>query len=387
MSIFNISKRSLAILLAIFWAGSLFAEHSFLLENSNQMNKDTYVADTTVLLSSEALGDAVVAGWSISVVNSVAEDVLAVGGTLNITGNVGDDIRLAGGSIAIVGDVGDDVVAAGGTIVLDSASTVGGHAWLVGGTVTIAANITHGLKAAGEKIILEGTIGGDVELKARFIEIKPGAIIKGSLNYSAPEEAKIHEDASIEGEVNYEEVTFESFEADGPGFVGNLLFYLSLAASAIALFLLFPVRSVSMVKQLQNSPFKSAGLGLLVLFATPFIALMSLISVVGVPIGLIVLALYFAVLIIGLLIGFIWVGEVSFRQIGKEPDESKSMRAWSIATAAIILLVVSWIPFISSWVFFIVLLLGIGEITQYFYQLYSNRDKSASNVAISNDNL
>ncbi len=372
MSISKANIRGIPILLALLLTGSLSAQHNALAADGEPIQKDIYIADSTVQLIADVLGDAVIAGGSISVANAVAEDVLVAGGTINITANVGDDIRAAGGSIAITGDVGDDVLAAGGTVVLDSASTVGGRAWLAGGTLTVAGNITHGLKAAGETIILAGTIGGDVELQAGSIEIKPSAVIKGNLNYAAPGKADIDDAATITGEVNYEEIAFEDFDADGPGLIGKLVFYLSLAASAFAVFLLFPLRSVTVVKQLQSSPLKTLGMGLLVLFSTPFIALMLLVSVIGVPIGFVVLALYVAVLIIGLLTGLIWVGDRVFRQIGKEPDESKHVRAWSIGAAALVLLVVSWIPFIGAWVFFIVLLLGIGATAEYFYHLYNS---------------
>lgn len=335
---------------------------------------DLYMADSTVQVSTEVLGDAVVAGGSIIVADHVAEDLLAAGGTINITADVGDDIRAAGGSIAIVGDVGDDVIVAGGTVVIDSTSSVGGSARLAGGTVTVAGNIANGLQAAGETIVLAGTIGGDVELRAKAIEIKPDAVINGKLNYFSPDKADIAKSATINGEVTHTEMDFERFDRDGPGFFGSLVFYLSLAGSAFALFLLLPQRSIAVVAQLQGSPFKSLGVGAAALFSTPFIALMLLVSVIGLPLGFITLALYFVILIVGLLMAIIWVGELVFSQLDKKPDDSKKSRAMSIAAGALVLLVVDWIPFIGGLVFFVVFLMGTGGLLLALYHWYANRN-------------
>ena len=364
---FKKSIRAAFILVTVISAKPLFSQES------EKVSEDIYLVDSTVQVLTRVPGDAVVAGGNVSVTSSVTGDVLAAGGTVNITADVGDDIRAAGGSLAVSGDVGDDVVAAGGTVVLDSSSTVAGRAWLAGGSVTVAGDVNGTLRAAGEKIILSGTIGGDVELHAASIEINSDAVLNGNLSYSAPIEAKIHDGAVIAGEITHKEIELEGFDDDGAGFFGSLLFYLSLAASSIALFLLFPRLSISLAKEVQGTPFKSSGIGLIALFSTPFIALMLLVSVIGVPIGLIVLASYFVAIVIGLLIGVMCVGDIAFNRLGKDPDESKRSRAWSILVGATALFVISWIPFIGGWIFFIVMLLGVGGLIKYFYDWYTSR--------------
>ena len=118
----------------------------------------------------------------------------------------------------------------------------------------------------------------------------------------------------------------------------------------------------------------------MVLFVTPFVVLMLMVSVLGIPFGLIVLGLYFVALIVGLLVGIIWIGDFGFRQLGKIPDESKWTRAWSIVAAAAILLIIGSIPFIGGLVFFLVLLLGIGALKLHLYRLYIGRADSQINT-------
>jgi len=378
-NIFHATERNLLIRLAALVTGLLFTVVLFAqqgepaLLNSKPHSEDVYMASATVQVLTPVQGDVVVAGGSVSVLNSVAEDVLAAGGTVNIMASVGDDIRAAGGSVAILGHVGGDVVAAGGTVIIDAASIVEGRAWLAGGTVTVAGNVNQELKVSGRQIILAGTINGDVEVYAESVEIKPSTVIKGSLTYSAPGEADIHHDATIEGEISHKKIVLEDFEESGTGLFASLMFYISLAVSAIALFLLLPHRTMLVVKQLQDSPVKSAGLGLALLTSTPIIALMLLVSVVGVPIALVALALYAVVLIVGLLIAVIWVGELVSRKLEKQTDASKRARVWSIVTGAVSLFIIDLIPLVGGLVFFVVLVLGVGGVMQFFYQLYAQR--------------
>ncbi len=371
----KISICMFLVLLTVLSTGALLAQHGGLtVTKSGQVTEDVYMAGATVQVLADVVGDVVVAGGSVTIVNSVSGDVLAAGGTVSVTANVDDDIRSAGGSVAVSGNVGDDAVIAAGSVTLGPGSTVGGRAWLAGGTITVAGNVGRELKAAGGEIIVAGTIGGDVEIYAESIEIQPSAVIKGNLTYSAPTEAVIHDGARIEGAVNWHELDLgHDLDGRGWGFAGTLVFFLSLAGSAIVLFLLYPRLSTTVVQRLQGAPFKSLGLGLLVLFATPFLVLMLLVSVLGIPIGLIVLALYFVALMVGLLVGIIWIGDFGFRRLGKIPDESKWTRAWSIVAAATILLIIGFVPFIGGLVFFIVLLLGIGAVNLYSYGLYVGR--------------
>jgi hypothetical protein len=148
------------------------------------------------------------------------------------------------------------------------------------------------------------------------------------------------------------------------------VFFLSLAVSAIILFLIYPHFTTSAVQQLQSTPFKSLAVGLLVLFVTPFVVLMLLVSILGMPLGLSVLALYFVALLVGFLISMIWIGDFGFRRLGKIPDESKWIRAGSILIAAAVLLVIDFIPFLGGLVLFLVLLLGVGATKLHLYKLY-----------------
>lgn len=362
---------SVVSLLIMLSAGLVYAQRTELtVDKDKQVTEDIYKAGGSVQLSVDVEGDIVVAGGILRIANSVSADVLAAGGVINITANTGDDIRAAGGLVSIIGNVGNDVAAAGGLVTLESTSTVGGQAWLAGGIVTMAGSVTQDLKATGGRVILTGTVYGDVEIHADSIEIEPDAVIKGKLIYSAPREVVIPEGAVIEGVVERRQFDPGNIETWGEAFAGSLKFYLSLALSAILIFLLHPRFATNVVERLGEAPFESLALGFLGLVVTPILAILLLVSVLGVPLGLIALTVYLAMLVGSLLIAVTWIGDAGFRLLGQMPEKSKWTRVWSIIVGSAVLMLIDFVPYIGGWVFFIVLLLGIGAMKRYFYRLY-----------------
>ncbi|MDX1378208.1 MAG: polymer-forming cytoskeletal protein [Anaerolineales bacterium] len=357
------------VLSAAMSAGALLAQQSDgAVTTGDQVAEDRYIAGGSVKVLEEIEGDAVLAGGVVNVSGFVSGDVLAAGGFVIITADTGDDVRSAGGSVAIVGNVGNDVTAAGGLVTIDARSTVGGRAWLSGRIVNVDGNVNRDLSVNGGRVTVTGTIGGNVEIYADSIEIESGAVISGSVTYSSPEEAVVHEGAVIEGAVNRQTFDPGDIETWGAGISGSVKFYLSLALSAIVLFLVCPHTSARLVQPLRDSAFKSLGLGILVFFATPLLTLALLISVLGIPLGLIALTLFIVALVGGLLVAMIWIGEVIFRLLGQNPDSSKWMRLLSIISAAAILLIIDLIPYIGGLVYFAVLLLGFGAVTLHCYR-------------------
>ena len=249
------------------------------------INDDYYAAGGSVDIDAEIAGDVVASGGDLFIAHHIQDDVMAAGGSIKIRGEVLDDVRSAGGEIDINATIGDDLFIAGGTIRVSSASSIGGGAWLAGGDVHMAGTINNGLSVKAGTIRLSGTIHGDVTLQAGEIEILQGALIEGDLHYKSPKEAKIDPDAKINGEVTYQRV-----EWDHPHRGYGIFFSLTLVVASVALFLLFPGFTLSAAGRVSAEPLKSLGLGFAVLVITPIAAIVLMGTVLGLWVGLTLLA-------------------------------------------------------------------------------------------------
>lgn len=318
------------------------------------VNDDYYAAGGTVNIDADIAGDVVVSGGELFIGHRIQSDVMAAGGSISISGEILDDVRTAGGEINVDANVGDDLIAAGGEIRVSPGTSTGGEAWLVGGDVHMAGTINKRLLIGAGSIRISGTIHGDVVLEGREIEILKGALIEGSLHYKSPNEAKIHPDAKIIGNVTSEQV-----EWDHPHRRYGIFFSFTLLVAGIVLFLLFPGYTMSAAGRVSTDPWKSLGIGFALLVVTPITALLLMIIVLGVWVGLSILALYFVALLVGLLVSCFFLGDWGARLLHKDVTTT-GRRLFSVTIAIFLLGLIQFIPVIGGLFIFTLLLLGLG---------------------------
>jgi len=334
------------------------------------VNDDYYAAGGTVNIDADIAGDVVASAGDLFIGHQVQGDVMAAGGSVNIRGKIRDDIRTAGGNININASIGDDLFAAGGAINISSGTSIGGEAWLAGGEVHTAGTINQGLHIGAGNIIISGTIYGDVELEGGEIKILEGTLIEGDLHYKSPNEAKIHPAAKINGKVIYEQ---SEWDHSHRGY--GLFFSLTLVVAGIVLFLLFPGFTMSAVGKIASHPWKSLGVGFTLLIVTPAAAILLMSLVLGVWVGLSILALYFVALLIGLLISCFFIGDWVARFLHKDVETS-GRRILSVTVVIMLLGFLQFIPVFGCLLVIALLLLGLGAGMLQLHFVYSQSDRT-----------
>jgi len=318
------------------------------------VNDDYYAAGGTVDINADIGGDLVVSGGDVFIGQHIQGDVMAAGGSVNIRGEILDDVRTAGGEINIDANIGDDLIAAGGVIRVSPATSIGGEAWLAGGDVYMAGTINKGLSIAAGNIHLSGTIHGDVNLEGEQIHILEDALIEGNLYYRSPNEAKIHPSAKITGKIIYAQT-----EWGHPHRAFGIFFSLTMIVAAIVLFRLFPGFTISAVGRIAADPWKSLGVGFALLVATPIAAALLMGIVLGLWVGLSILALYFVALLLGLLISCFYLGDWGAKRLHQD-IATTGRRLLSVSIAIILLGFIQLIPVVGCLLTFALLLFGLG---------------------------
>ena len=318
------------------------------------IDDDYYAAGGVVDIDASVAGDVIVAGGEIYIGHLVEGDVIAAGGTLKIRGEVRDDIRIAGGTLDIDAVIADDLAATGGSITLSPGTTVGGNAWLAGGEIHLAGTILGNLRLAGGHIRLSGSVRGDVEIDGAEIEILEGARIDGELSYKSPQPVTPDDGATISGEITYEAVDWDYADR---GF--GLFFSITLAVASILFYLFFPHYTVASVKRIASDPWTSLGLGFIFTVATPMIAFMLMLIVLGLWVGLSLLALYCVALLSGFLIACFFIADRGAKLL-KLDITSRGRRLISVVAVIFVLGLIQLIPLLGSLILFLMLLLGLG---------------------------
>jgi cytoskeletal protein CcmA (bactofilin family) len=326
---------------------------------------DYYAAGASVDIDAVVSGDVVTAGGELYIGHHIKGDVIAAGGSIRLSGNIQDDVRVAGGDITIDANIGDDLIASGGRINVSAATTVGGDAWLAGGDIRVAGTINRDLSAGAGSLRLSGKVHGDVRVQAGELHILQGAVIDGDVLYRGPHEAIIHPDASISGNVTYEQVEWDDSQK-GSG----IFFFITMTVAAIVLFKLFPGFTLSAVARVSADPLKTIGAGFLVLILVPVAAALMISVIVGVWVGLSLMALYFVALILGFLIACFFVGDWAAVRFNRDVSTT-GRRLISVSLVLLVLSLIKLIPVVGGLFIFALLLAGLGALTLQLKDGYS----------------
>ncbi len=335
----------------------------------NPANEDLYLAGRSINILSPVTGDAVVAGQRINLAQPVSEDVIAAGERVNINADIGDDFRAAGRIINLDAAIGDDAILAGESVTLSPDSRVSGRAWIAGRSVELAGQIDAELRAAAQSVIISGDINGNVYLIAESIEISPGAKISGDFLYRSPNDANISPGATISGKISRQEIEMPD-KAEVAIFPFLAFSFLSLLLSLGVLVWLFPRYMTNASASIIEDGFKAIGVGVVFLLVTPALILVMLITVLGIPLGLVLLAFYLTMLFVGFLAGIHFVSDMIFKLLGKSTGSFTIWRLLAAALAIVVIMAVQLVPIVGGLGLTVLFLLGLGAAVLQLYRRY-----------------
>ncbi len=281
--------------------------------------QDLYLAGGTVTVNAPVLGDLVAAGGTINVNDTIKQDVLAAGGNLFLNGYMGDDVRCAGGSIRITENVAGDLIVAGGTVEVARGTVIGGNLLVTGGQVTVDGDVDGLVRSAAGKFTLNGTAKGDVDCRGGEVVINgtvegPSVLAAQTIRLGATAKFNSNvrywnEDGELDfgNTLNAAQATFDESLAPQTGkwqylgFASFLMVLWYLGMALVTIFLLQYLFSATMKKAadtVRNAAVRSLGFGFLFLVAVPVAIVIAIVTLIGLPIGLLGLVLYITILLL-----------------------------------------------------------------------------------------
>jgi cytoskeletal protein CcmA (bactofilin family) len=279
---------------------------------------------------------------------AISEELVAVGANVEVAGNMKEGLKAFGANVAIPGEVQGELVVFGANVVLSGTY----HGKVEG----VAANL-----------VLSGTFDDNVKVGAAKITITPTAKIKGDLIYSAPlvEQQK---GSLIMGKMIRKGWKVREKEAEqwwGRGkkviaSIGIFLYILSIPAFLIAGALIhyaFPKKTEAIVSTISASPWKSTGIGFVFLVVVPVGIVISLLTLVGIPTGIIGALLYAIFLYISGIYIRVWIGR---KLLGFIKKSLKTSFFWPFLVGTILITLLSLIPFVGWFFRLFFLLLSLG---------------------------
>lgn len=369
----------IAVMFPILVLGQFEAEKS--INISKEVQDDVYLAGETVTINATVVGDVVAAGGEIIIKDTIQQDLVVAGGEILVKGYVKDDIRASGGTIMLDNDVGDDVIVFGGEIsitdetvihgnlinfsgIVDLDGEVKGMVKAYGGELNINGKISEGAKLYGGEVKVDGEIRGNSIIVAEEIEIGDNAKFYGDVEYWSEDGEVDFGDSLVNAQAIFNEELMKdrngfSWKAFGIATLGFWIFYI-FSAFLVLLLLNWAFKKVFVksVGRLDNDFWKSFGYGLIYLVGLPLLIAFTFMIIVGIPISLFLLTLYFFSILFGHLVAALLIVHYWAHR------KNKSWGFWSIVFlalgTAIILRLLTLIPLIGFLISIILLAVTYG---------------------------
>jgi hypothetical protein len=336
-----------------------------------RITSDLYAFGGGVDVGADVSGDLIAGGGLVTLSHRVQGDLIVGAGSVAVGGLVEKSVRAAGGSVTITGRVGRNVNVAGGSVTIAPEAVVNGSAQLVGGEVRVAGVIGRKLRVAGAVVVLAGEVAGNVEVVAQEIEVLPTARLRGKLVYWSPRPARIDPQASISGRVTHNLPELPSRIArTGTALVtvSRTSFMVGLTAIAVALFLVFPRFIVLASRTVGTDPLKSLGIGLLLFAAIPVLAILSMITILGIPLGLLLFLGFSIALLLGFVLVAFYLGDVGAQAFMGRRSRERVVRVAFLILALGILLLARQVPVIGAVLIVVTVILGLGAMSLYVWR-------------------
>ncbi len=310
---------------------------------------DLYAAGEAVRVDGRLAGDLVAVGQRVLVSGEVDGDLFAVGRTVDLHGPVGDSTRIAGDQITVDATIDGDLVAAGNRLRLLDGAVIRGGLMAAGRIVELEGVVEEDLRVAAGEIIVRGTVRGDAKVIADRLDLAPGARIDGDLYYRTRIPLSAEAAARVGGTVRRGEPVDEDSDH---GWVGSILFWSWQTGAALLAGLLAIALFRRVVQQLVSAIAGETTLGALLGFGAflivPVGAVVVMMTVVGLPIGIIVVLLFGMALYLAKLPTAVWAGERLLALAGR-PDASPYAAMAAGVLALYLLFAVPWL----GWLFWL----------------------------------
>ncbi|MCF7795181.1 polymer-forming cytoskeletal protein [Patescibacteria group bacterium] len=342
---------------------------SVYIEKDEVVEGNMYVVSKNITIEGVVNGDLIALAQNITVKGKIAGDIISVSQNLNVEGEISGNIRSIANTASLIDTtVKRNLNLIGTNVLIGENSNISWDALVLAGVAEMRGTVQGSLHGVVDKLIISGDVNKDVSFtinesddyfEGKAIEIAEGTNIQGNFDYSYSENLNLDE-SLIAGTLNFNE---KSVENNWQKNIWN--FIISIFSALVVGLVLISIskKEMAIIQEKVNSRYgKSLLIGLGILFLTPIISIILMMTIIGIPLGFIMLiiwfiALYFAQIMVGLGLG---------KQIREKVFKLKKKNIMADLIIGITTLYLLFaIPVFGGVLTFFSTLLGLGVIWRY----------------------
>ncbi len=357
--------------LLLFFTGFLSAEEKegvdeekvVVLPYGTEYKGDYFATGSSVEISGTVNGDVYVFAEQVIIDGIVNGDVLGSGGSIDISGKVTNNCRLIAGQILISGDIGKNVTAIAGNLQLLGSASIGNNLVAIAGNVDLSSKIGYDATVIASNLRVSSQIKHDLQGYVGQMRVTSKAVINGNLDYRAHNPIWIEPGAVIRGTTTHHpsfvhelvEGTWIQGFLVGSKVLAMLMNFIYTFVVAAILIKIFPKNLEAAIHALDEHPFKSFSYGLMLLILLPLASLVLLMTILGVPFALTLIALNIIYFYTAKVYCIFWGSNWIFGKLKMKPN-----RLPIFFLGSIIYFCLAAIPVFGTILALVAMLFGIG---------------------------
>ena len=333
-----------------------------------------FFAGNVVKVDGNVEGTTFVSGQDVRINGNINGDLFVASQTITISGTVTGNIYGAGQSLDFDGQSESDIFFAGQNISIGQDAIVGRDLFAAGATILQEGIVQRNLFGGGAEIVLSGQIGGDANLQTDSLKLQDGANVAGNLNYTGAKEAVIGTGATVTGDTNWEfaetvNVDREVAVKETRTPVRKFFWFLWSLASALLIWFLIRIWRPNFwnntARPLAETPLKTLGVGLLTLLVVPPMIILAMVTVIGIPAGVMLSAIYTFSLYLSRIIVAVFIGQWVAKRF-KWPVLHKGV--WLVLLGLAVLGLLGLPPFVKFLSSLLTVMAGLGALVMAHYK-------------------
>ncbi|HBA83951.1 MAG TPA: hypothetical protein DCZ95_07660 [Verrucomicrobia bacterium] len=349
-------------------AVELIRQDDYRLDATNALAAETYIWGDRIDLHGHTLDDVFLLGQTIKIDGETLDDIWVFTDAFVFSGTAREDVRVAARqAVQLTGTFEKNLVVAGKTVSLGPDSLVQGEALLLGESVIVEGHVQGDVHVAAYNATLSGKMDGLVRLYADDIVVLPGAEIHGDLIYTSQKELFLNEKVVLTGKLIRRDI--QAWNTETPSYRTilsfKMFFYLAALVAGIPFVSLFPYLTGRAVRQVRKSAWKCALIGVVAFCLIPVLAVLSVLTLIGIPLGLVLAAAYAVMLYVSKFFVALAVGGSIFRWNG---PQSFSRVFSALSMGLIALYAATLLPVVGSAVWLVITFMGLGSLLLALFQ-------------------
>ncbi len=322
-------------------------------------------------LEGEVQGDLYVAANELVINGVVHGDILGVARKITVNGTVDGNIRLVTQQMEVYGTVERNVSLLADQATIRDTAIIKGTLTGVATNLIVLGTINDSIEGKYTNILLASTVGRDVDVTITNdfdsgLHVLATARIAGDLQYTALQPAQVAKGAVVSGSQNYnmlsagnERLWFIDL-GDSNWWLIRLGYFASLLLFTLLMWRFSDKRWHEVVESMLLQPRKSLWYGLLVFVFVPVVSLLLVVSLVGLPLGLVGLCLYTMMWYFYPAWGCLYLTTVLAQRV----KAVKSLPIpWQVMLGLIIIIALAQLPFVGIFFSLLIFILTTGALT------------------------